>query len=468
MKRRMSALDAVFIQAERSEAPQHGSILFVLRRPPGAKADYLAGIAASMREYPVTAERFNYVLTPGPTRRLHPTWTVLLPEQIDLDYHFRHSALPQPGGERELATLVSRLVTHPINLDRPPWEIHLIEGLENDRFAILLKLHHAMADGTTAVRMMMSWLSPDPDDRQQPPLWAHDMPRAKRSTTSSPPRLLAAAEAIVGAAKVPFAAAGDVARALSEDVIAATFSTQSLVAPYQAPRTILNGRVTQRRRVATQRLPIDRVRTVADQTGGTINDAIAVILGTAMRRYLQELEALPGRSLVAGVVTSLRPTMTDHAADQAGNVISMMFADLATDVDDVTSRATRLIASTRAGKEHLLGLKQHAMAYSGLMLAPFLAGALTGTGHLFPPLQNVGLSNVPGTRTPMFHNGAEVEAVHATTIVASGGALVVTVTSWGDQFCFTVTGCPDAAPHCQRVAVYLSDALDEVEAALAN
>ena len=340
MKRRMSALDAVFIQAERDEAPQHGSILFVLAKPSDAKDGYLADLAASMREHAVTADRFNYVLSSGPARRLHPTWTVLPADKIDIDYHFWHSALPQPGGERELATLVSRLVTHPINLDRPPWEIHLIEGLENDRFAILLKMHHSMADGTTAMRMIRSWLSPEPDDRGQPPLWAHEMTRKARPKTGSRHLLETAGAALVGAVRGPMEAAGGVTRALTEDLIATATGDQPLVPPYNAPRTILNGKVTQRRRMATQRLPIDRVQSIAERTGGTINDAITILLGTAMRRYLDELEALPDRPLIAGVLTSLRATLPEDAADKVGNAISMMFADLATDVDDMSTRAS--------------------------------------------------------------------------------------------------------------------------------
>lgn len=465
MKKKMSALDAAMIQAEREEAPQHGSILFILRKPDGASDHYLAELANWMREHPVTAEPFNYVLSPGPARKLRPSWTIVPSEEIELGYHFRHSALPWPGGELELATLVSRLVTHPIDLDRPPWEVHLIEGLEDDRFAILLKMHHAMVDGMSAIKMLKSWLSEDPLERHDVPLWAHEVEREKRSRPPQAPR--SASDTVVRAVKAPVGMARNVSRALAADVNAARDSEHALVSPYTAPRTILNGRVTQRRRMATQRLAIDRMKAIAANTGGTLNDAVAIVLGTAMRRYLQELDELPERPLIAGVLTSLRATMSEEAAEETGNAISMLFADLATEIDDISDRADRVIASTKAGKEHLLGLEGHAMAYSSLMLAPFVLGNMTGTGHRLPPLQNVGLSNVPGTSSTLFHNGAEVEALHATTIVGSGGALVVTVTSWGSNLCFTVTGCPDAARHCQRVAVYLGDALDEVEKALA-
>ena len=86
-------------------------------------------VAARMRTFPVTRERFNWRLSKSLADRAIPAWEVLEPDKIDLDYHFRHSALPQPGSELELALVVSRLATHPIDLSRPPWEVHLIEGL---------------------------------------------------------------------------------------------------------------------------------------------------------------------------------------------------------------------------------------------------------------------------------------------------------------------------------------------------
>jgi diacylglycerol O-acyltransferase / wax synthase len=110
-------------------------------------------------------------------------------------------------------------------------------------------------------------------------------------------------------------------------------------------------------------------------------------------------------------------------------------------------------------------LKKDAMTYSWLMLAPFVLTTVTGTGHLLP-MFNVGLSNVPGLEVPLYWNGARAEALHATTIITNGQALVVTVTSWGENLCFTFTACPDAVPHSQRLSIYMVDAIDDVEKAL--
>ena len=97
-----------------------------------------------------------------------PLQSWVVDEDFDLDYHVRRSALASPGDERELGVLVSRLHSNPLDLSRPPWEVHLIEGLEGGRFAIYTKMHHALVDGYSGVRLMARSLSKDPDDREQP------------------------------------------------------------------------------------------------------------------------------------------------------------------------------------------------------------------------------------------------------------------------------------------------------------
>ena len=108
-----------------------------------------------------------------------PSWEVA--ENVDLDYHFRHSALPDPGSERELGVLVSRLHSNPMDLSRPLWEYHLIEGIAGRRFAIYTKLHHAMVDGAGSMRLMN--LAMDPADSYAPPFWADESRTPPESST---------------------------------------------------------------------------------------------------------------------------------------------------------------------------------------------------------------------------------------------------------------------------------------------
>ncbi|WJR32683.1 wax ester/triacylglycerol synthase family O-acyltransferase [Mycobacteroides immunogenum] len=462
-KIRMAPLDAGFLLAERQESPQHGSILLTFTPGSHPAHDHMQQLANQLRQFPVTAPRFSWIPSRDLTDRLAPAWKVLPPSDIDIDYHFRHTALPAPGGEWELALTVSRIVTQPLDLTRPLWEFHLIEGLAEGRYAVLVKMHHALMDGMTALKTIRRWLTTDSSTVGIPPIWAAEPPQPTRPKASpgrswSPVKTLSTVRNTISSATA-------VGKATLSTIAAYGPHDNGLVVPYAPPESILNRPITQRRRMSTQIIDLPRVQSISAQIGGTVNDTVALILSEALRRYLIELDALPDRPLVAGVLASLRDTVNPQLAENAGNMISFIFADLATETSDIPERANRIVSSTTAGKQHLLGLGADALGYSTLALAPFIVSMATGTGHRLP-MFNVGLSNVPGIRVPLYWNGARADALHATTIIANGHALVVTVTSWVDQLCFTVTACPDALPHSQRLSVHIAEALDIVEDAL--
>src|SRR5512137_2313756 len=149
---RLSVIDRAFLVAETRETPMHVGGLQIFKVPPGASPRFVSTLAAKLRSYPVSVSPLNYRLTGGFTGKVMPSWEVV--DDVDLDYHFRHSALPHPGGELELGVLVSRLHSNPMDLSRPLWEYHLIEGLAGGRFAVYTKLHHAMVDGVAAMRLV--------------------------------------------------------------------------------------------------------------------------------------------------------------------------------------------------------------------------------------------------------------------------------------------------------------------------
>ena len=136
--------DAAWLYVERNEMPAHIGCLAIFSLPENAPEDYLLQMAARFRSTRIFAPPFNYRLRRGLLHTLLPSWEELEPDQIDLDYHFRHSALPRPGGERELGTLISRLHSYRLDRRRPLWEVHLIEGLENNRFALYTKMQSTL------------------------------------------------------------------------------------------------------------------------------------------------------------------------------------------------------------------------------------------------------------------------------------------------------------------------------------
>ena len=254
-----------------------------------------------LRSYPVTAAPFNFVLRGMGSGRLRPTFEVA--KKVDLDYHLRHSALPYPGGERELGVLISRLHSNPMDMDRPLWEIHLIEGLHGGRFALYAKLHHSLADGVSGVGLLN--FSTDPAASDTPPIWAAERPRKERTPKNAGRfgalSLLPAALANQ-AREWPSLAQGLAGTAKAAIGIKPNPDFTSLA---EAPRTIFNVNVTPQRRVATQATSLDRLKRIGEAAGGSLNDVVLAACSAALRRYLLEIDALPRKSLVTSIPVAL-------------------------------------------------------------------------------------------------------------------------------------------------------------------
>ena len=225
-------LDMAWLMLESRDTPMHVGGLFEFTLPEDAPADYLKQQLERMRASTQTVyPPWNLRLVHGP---LIGARVPLMREErdVDLDYHVRHSALPHPGGQRELGILVSRLHGHQLDLHRPLWEAHLIEGLEGNRFALYTKMHHSLIDGVSGMRMMLRTFSTDPDaagdagvlvgpGRQAPGA-------AVRSGGGPVGRVAGAARGGARAVAGLSRAAVDLGRAAVDD--------RSLTAPYRAPR----------------------------------------------------------------------------------------------------------------------------------------------------------------------------------------------------------------------------------------
>ncbi|MGN6780557.1 MAG: wax ester/triacylglycerol synthase domain-containing protein, partial [Marmoricola sp.] len=157
MARRLSPLDALFVYGDTPSTRMHVAGLLPFTPPADAGEEWFRELEADIRSGPVHAP-WNLKLA-LPQLRYRPMLSWIEDEHFDIDYHVRRSALPAPGDERELGTLVSRLHSNPLDLSRPPWEVHIIEGLEGGRFALYVKVHHALVDGYTAAQNLIRSLS---------------------------------------------------------------------------------------------------------------------------------------------------------------------------------------------------------------------------------------------------------------------------------------------------------------------
>ena len=465
--------DRIFLTADSAETPQHVASLSTFTVPPGAGDEFVRELATTMRAQTTFAAPFNYRLQSLLLKKIAPAWDVLSDDEIDIDYHFRHSALPKPGGERELGVLISRLHSAPLDPLRPLWEFHLIEGLgpneasgdrqEASRFAIYIKIHHALMDGVGGAKRMDQMISPDPTSREFRPLWTIG-PRARLDRERPDRSLTDRANALVTAGMAgawTTAALGKVAGGMIVDTVLPRDPDAGI--PFAVPSSVINGRIGRQRRVATQSYDLDRLTAVAKAADVKINDVFLAISAGGLRRYLNELDELPESSLVSGTPVSIRPP----GNDDAGNAFSMMIVRLGTDIADPLERIAAIARSSTVGKDKLKALPRGAVELSpALFMAPFVAENLVGLGGKVPPPYNVSISSIPGSTEPRYLAGAELEALYPVTMLYHGIALFIGAFTTAGKFGIGFTGDRDALPHLQRLAVYTGDALEELEKAL--
>lgn len=465
--RTLNLLDASWLLVESRDTPMHVGALMPFSLPPNAGADFVRRIMAVLRASEQVAAPWNRRLKSPKLKGLLPVWEEV--DEIDLEHHVHHSALPEPGGERELGQLIARLHSQPLDLSRPPWEVELIEGLEGGRFALYTKVHHALMDGIGGVKLLVRAMSTDAKASMKiRPFWTiQPQPKPKRQRRSAMEDPVATAAQIAAdlmeKARFQAGTVPDIARAFGAMVGAVRNKQDVLKIPFNTPTSILNGRIHGPRRFATQRFALDRLKTLAKASDATLNDIVLALCGGALRRFLDELGELPEKSLTAGIPVSVRPK--DDA--DSGNAITFIISTLGTDIADPLERLEAIRASTRRAKEHVQSMPREAMLqYTLLLMAPYMGTLLTGIGGRTRPMFNITISNVPGPEQALYFRGARMEASYPVSLVTHGQALNITCQSYDGQLNFGFTGCRDSLPHMQRVATYTGEALSELETLL--
>jgi WS/DGAT/MGAT family acyltransferase len=461
--KRLGTLDASWLAVESEDTPMHVGNLQIFSLPENAPETFLRDMLTKMKDEGEIAAPWCYKLAfPGYLGRvIMPSWKV--DKKIDLDYHVRHSALPRPGSERELGILISRLHSNPLDFSRPLWECHIIEGLENNRFALYTKMHHSLIDGISGVRLLQRVLSKDPGDTNMPPPWAVRPERTRASKTDTEASMTAALAQAKDALKLQADMAPRLLNAMTRLANSLRHPEEGLTAPFAGPVSALNHRVTPQRRFATQHYQVDRIKKVAHAAEGSLNDIVLYLCGTALRRFLLESDNIPDTPLTAGIPVNIRP-----ADDQGtGTQISFMIASLATDQEDPIVRLQHIKQSSRAAKEHLQKLPRKALTqYTMLMMSPYILQLMSGLGGRMRPVFNVTISNVPGPQESLYFQGAKLEAMYPVSLITHGGALNITCLSYAGSLNFGYTGCRDTLPSMQKLAVYTGEALDELESLL--
>lgn len=463
--RRIDLSDAAFLYAEKRETPMHVGGLSLYTLPDGVdELDFADGLQLGPTEAQDLRPPFGEFVSTGRAGPLGPLyWNE--DDHFDLDYHFRHSALPKPGRYRELFALVSRLHSTLLDRSRPLWELHIIEGLQNRQFAVYMKMHHAAIDGVAAMQLAQGVCSPDPSSRN------FDLPMSQRAykrhlktigagrqrrVVPNENELRAVAEAL----KQQFDTSIHLFGALRRFGGAFFGRSGNLAVPWHnVPRTSINTRVGGARRFVAQSWDIQRVKSVCKAMGGTVNDIVLAVCSGALRRYLQLHHELPRHALKAMAPVSLR----DEGDFGAGNAVGFITANLATNIDDPEKRLRAIQDSMQAGKALLQGLSnREAMIFMQLTQMPALLTTALGLAAQFPAFSTV-ISNVPGPREQLYWNGASLDGIYPASIVFDGFAMNITLVSYNESLDFGIVACRRSLPEVQRMIDYLEEALAELE-----
>lgn len=449
----LSPTDQLFLWLEKRHQPMHVAGLQLFSFPEDAPDDYVSELAATLRQYTQVTPPLNQRLVTKYGRYYWKEDT-----SLDLEYHFRHEALPKPGRIRELLARVSAEHGYAMDRQRPLWQCHLIEGLQDRRFALYTKAHHSLVDGISAMRMAQRALSPDPQARDLPPVWALP-PLESRSHSHGRMDILGSLAHLLAGAGEQLSTIPKVVQELYKTVRQAR-REQYYSSAFQAPPCLLNHRITSARRFAAQSYSLSRIRAVGQAFGATVNDVVLAMCSSALRSYLLSLNALPDAPLIAMVPMSLRQ---DESA--GGNQIAMILTNLATDLADPAMRLMAIQDSVRQSKERYASMTPaEILNYTALALAPAGLHLLTGVAPRWQTF-NVVISNVPGPKEPLYWNGAKLEGMYPVSIVLDRMALNMTLTSYCDQIEFGLVGCMRTLPSLQRLLDYLEAGLAELEQA---
>ena len=440
--RRLGALDALFLAAETPKTHLHVMAVMVLD-PSTVPGGYrFAKLRRHIGDHLHLLPPLRRRLVPVPLGIDRPVW-VEEPD-VDVKQHVRRAKLPRPVGARALAAFAAALDEQPLDRDRPLWEMHVVEGLDDGYVAIVAKLHHALMDGMAGMEFMASLFSLTPKAPQPPrptPAVAH-----VASTPPGPWSLLLGAVpnvALLPLRSVRAGVSGIGALARVGRLLAFGSESGPGAFPFATSRSVLNGPDSGRRGIAYSAVPLSDVKLVARAFGVSVNDVVMAVVSGALRAYLARRDLLPERSLVSAVPVSVRG---DGPSDRA-NAVSLVFASLATDISGPVARLRAIHEGMGAAKrmQEALGSETLAELVDALpsVTVSCAARLYTSLGEHLPAACDLLISNVPGPPVALYLGGARIVALYPLGPVFPGMGLNVTVVSQEDSVGFGALADPE-------------------------
>jgi len=382
---------------------------------------------------------------------------------FSLEYHVRHTALPEPGSEEQLLLLAGRIFSQQLDRSKPLWEMWLIEGLEDDRFALITKTHHSLIDGIAGVDLatVLFDLSPDP-----PPSSHSGRPWQPHSEPGTAALLAAGA---LGALRTGAALADGMVEALTHPERALSGMREAAegigeliwAALNPAPETPLNVPIGPHRRFIGLKMRLEDFKTVKNAFGGTVNDVVLAVVAGALRSFMisrgRRTEGLELRALVPASVRT-------EGHEKGGNRIVVMRGPLPVYISDPINRL-RFVTQAMAGlKQSKQALGAEVIAGAQNFAPPTIlaqASRLNFSTRLF----NLIVTNVPGPQLPLYVLGRQLEDLFPVAFLPENHGLAIAIMSYNGALDYGLLGDYDALPDIDVIAAGLEDALGELLAA---
>ena len=452
---RLSGLDASFLQLERGPAHMHVASTTVFSGTPPHPDDLRAHVASRLHLVPRFRQKLRFVPFGGG----RPVWVD--DPHLNLDYHIRATALPQPGSDEQLRNLAGRIFSQRLDRSKPVWEMWLVEGLSDDRFAIVTKTHHCLVDGVSGIDIttVLFDTEADPEGSGPPSEWV---------AAPEPSDAQLFGEALLERATSPAEIARELSRVARTPRRALVRAVDGLEAfgafaktGIAAPPSPFNVDIGPHRRFATVTAPLQDLKRVKDAHGGTVNDVVLAAVAGASRRYLSRHgHDVDEMSLRAMVPISVRG---DDQHGALGNRVSAFQAPLpvwAPDPEERLSEVSRTMGDLKQSKQAVGATLMTELAD---LAPPTIAGqaARLQAGQRF---FNLVVTNIPGPQFPLYLMGRKLERLFPMVPLAKRQAVCFGIMSYDGKVSFGLVGDYDAMADIDDLAADLEAAIDELVA----
>lgn len=455
---KLSLLDLGFFIAETEASPKHVAGLLIFKRPPKSTAAFAKNL---YKEYLAASDvkpPFNRVIQFP--MGAWPFWQPI--DKLDMSQHVFFHTMPKGANDRAaLYDMVSRLHTPMLDRSRPLWEVHVIDGLPDGKFALYQKMHHAYADGVTMARWTAECYSSSPTDMDQVPVWTQKHSGhggGSRGARAKQELLQMTWKEVTGNTR-RFLGIGRLAAMLLLESVKLTKNAIAL--PFvSSAKTPLTGQVTSGRQFATAGVSMERVNAIRTRTRSTLNHIALTCLDGALRRYLQD----QGVELRRPIIIQMPVNLRKEGEKTAGNKIGIIQVELSPPTDDPYVRLRNIGYSLRNVRTMVDSVAPEAIESYTIItgLVAQIAETLKLSNKM-PPMGNTLVSNVPGPKEHLYIKGARMEEMHPISTLPPSNLLNITLFSYAGDLFFGLIAT-DELPNLERLGVYVEQAFSELEA----